>query len=90
MDKPKTRSAKKITDTVKKIVGMRPVNVKADAPKVEAEKKPVAPVKQDDFLRRVQEKAYELYANRGYTHGDDVADWYEAERLVRAGMKSGR
>jgi hypothetical protein len=28
-------------------------------------------------------QAYALYLLRGETHGDDVADWLEAERIVR-------
>ncbi len=39
----------------------------------------------ETFQQKVQEKAYELYANRGYTHGDDSFDWIEAEKLVREG-----
>jgi hypothetical protein len=81
MEKIKTRSAKKITDTVKKIVGLaddKPVAVKkAVAKKV---------VSRDELSRRIQDKAYELYLNRGCSHGDDQNDWYEAERLVRAEM----
>ncbi|HAM53223.1 MAG TPA: hypothetical protein DCP92_21935 [Nitrospiraceae bacterium] len=36
--------------------------------------------------RKVQEKieqvAYELYEKRGRTHGDALADWIEAEKIV--------
>jgi len=84
MEKIKNKSAKRITETVKKIVGL-----KAAAAKVEA-KKPVASVKQDDFFRRVQDKAYEIYVQRSCCHGNDLDDWYEAERLVRAEMKGKR
>jgi hypothetical protein len=41
-------------------------------------------VSQEDFYRRVAHKAYELYISRGAGHGNDQADWLEAERLVRA------
>ena len=37
---------------------------------------------------RIGEKAYELYQKRGQSHGRDVEDWLEAERLVRAELKS--
>lgn len=28
--------------------------------------------------------AYELFEQRGYTHGNDQDDWFEAERIVRS------
>jgi hypothetical protein len=31
----------------------------------------------------IQIKAYELFLARGERHGDDLADWLEAERVVR-------
>jgi hypothetical protein len=34
----------------------------------------------------VQRRAYELYAKRGYTHGGDQNDWFEAERQVKREM----
>lgn len=36
----------------------------------------------------IRKTAYELYCLRGGTPGDDVADWLEAERLVRARHRS--
>ena len=37
----------------------------------------------DEVLRqRIAEKAYELYHKRGESHGQDLDDWLEAERLV--------
>jgi hypothetical protein len=36
----------------------------------------------EDIARR----AYEIYASRGYAAGDPSADWYEAERQLRAGL----
>ncbi len=38
-----------------------------------------------DQQRRVEEKAYELYENRGYEHGSDQNDWYEAEEIISFG-----
>ena len=35
----------------------------------------------------IEQKAYELYVNRGYTHGDDQGDWYEAEKAVLSNLK---
>ena len=31
----------------------------------------------------IEKKAYEIYAGRGYTHGDDLNDWYQAEEMVK-------
>jgi len=37
----------------------------------------------DEVLRQqIAEKAYELYEKRGQSHGQDLDDWLEAERLV--------
>ncbi|MCL2647759.1 MAG: DUF2934 domain-containing protein [Phycisphaerales bacterium] len=35
---------------------------------------------------QIERRAYDLYASRGYTPGDPVADWYEAERQLKAGL----
>lgn len=35
-----------------------------------------------DLSRRIREKAFDLYQQRGGVHGDDQADWFEAERIV--------
>jgi hypothetical protein len=37
----------------------------------------------DEFIVRVRMKAYELYEKRGYSHGQDLDDWLEAERKVK-------
>jgi hypothetical protein len=39
-------------------------------------------ISQEDIARR----AFEIYASRGYAAGDPTADWYEAERQLRAGL----
>jgi hypothetical protein len=39
--------------------------------------------KTHDLYSRVQEKAYKLYEKRGCFHGNDWADWFEAERQVK-------
>jgi len=38
-----------------------------------------------EYYEKVAKKAYELYQKRGCKAGRDKEDWYEAERLVRAG-----
>jgi hypothetical protein len=80
MEKMKMRATNKITDAVKKMVGAT-----ALAPKGFG-KRPVGP---EEVSRRIQDKAYELYENRGACHGDDQADWYNAERIVRAEIDRG-
>ena len=39
----------------------------------------------EDLHKKIQKKAYELYEKRGATHGDDWADWFEAEKLAKSG-----
>ena len=69
--------SKQIKDAVKKIVALASFD----------EKKKVC---DGDIQRRIQDKAYELYQKRGCSCGNDLDDWYEAERLVKAEIKSGR
>jgi hypothetical protein len=38
----------------------------------------------DQVVIAIQLKAYELFLSRGERHGDDLADWLEAERIVRS------
>lgn len=38
----------------------------------------------DDWRRRVEQRAYELYLSRGGAHGSDWEDWLAAEREVIA------
>ena len=37
---------------------------------------------------RISEAAYDLFLKRGATHGNDLGDWLEAERMVLAEPKS--
>ena len=39
-------------------------------------------VDSDAIRQRVERKAYELFEQRGYSHGNDLNDWLEAERIV--------
>ena len=38
----------------------------------------------EPLMTAVQMKAYELFLARGERHGHDLADWLEAERIVRS------
>ena len=62
-----------------------PVAEKSEVKGLGKPKTPVSAPKtitHDDIARR----AYEIYANRGYTPGDQNADWCEAERQLKAGL----
>lgn len=37
----------------------------------------------DKLHETIERKAYELYEKRGGTAGNEVADWFEAEKLVK-------
>jgi hypothetical protein len=34
-------------------------------------------------IETIRLRAYELFLTRGATHGDDLADWFDAERELR-------
>lgn len=36
----------------------------------------------DQIQEAIQQKAYELYVQRGYQNGNDAEDWLTAERMV--------
>lgn len=40
-------------------------------------------IAQGELFSMVQKRAYELYEKRGRAHGDDWADWNEAERQIK-------
>ena len=44
--------------------------------------KAAVPEKQQDMLERVRKFAYSLYEKRGYVHGNDRQDWFEAEKTA--------
>lgn len=39
--------------------------------------------KSSDFQSKIQKRAYEIYLKRGCSHGNDLADWLEAERQTK-------
>ncbi|MFH1338916.1 MAG: DUF2934 domain-containing protein [Planctomycetota bacterium] len=43
-----------------------------------------------DRTEKIRKKAYELFGNRGRLPGNDLADWFEAERAVEEEIKRGR
>ena len=48
-----------------------------------AEKQTSKPSEADIFFA-IQNKAYDLYLERGGSHGNDQLDWYHAEGIVRS------
>ncbi len=42
------------------------------------------------YMQLLEMKAYELYLKRGCQHGCDQDDWYEAEKLMREEMLTGK
>ena len=41
----------------------------------------------DDEHRRISQRAYEIYLERGERDGDELTDWLEAERQIRGGSR---
>lgn len=37
---------------------------------------------EEEFQTRISKRAYELYEQRGWQHGNDQADWFQAEKEV--------
>lgn len=66
---------------VKKTTTSKP---KAAATKKRKTKKKISA---EEFYALIGEKAYEFFEKRGYRHGDDHKDWYEAEKAVKAQYK---
>jgi len=36
---------------------------------------------------QIADRAFELYVSRGGEHGDDIGDWFEAERQLRTELQ---
>ena len=36
----------------------------------------------EELLPLIEKKAYEIYKERGCVHGEDLNDWFEAEKAV--------
>jgi len=50
-------------------------------------KKPSGGVSPEELYAMIEKKAFELYEKRGFSHGDDQADWYRAEKSVLTSIK---
>jgi len=53
--------------------------------KTDSKKNPSKGSQAQDRQQRIARKAYELFERRGYSHGNDLGDWFEAERIVKSG-----
>ena len=84
MEKVKTRSAKRVSAPK---TAAKPSLVKTVVDKIVSAASPThSKISADEYIQRVQYKAYELYVQRGYNHGNDLDDWLEAERLVKVDL----
>jgi hypothetical protein len=76
---------KKSTKSTKK----KTPRTKAKGPAKTNSKKPVKKRTLDptSLRREIEKKAYEMYAERGFQHGNDVTDWLEAEKQIVNSMR---
>jgi len=65
---PRTKKSSKIAET-------------ATVPVVTETRKVLVPINLEEEIRQ---RAYEIYAGRGYTPGNEQEDWITAEREVRS------
>ena len=68
------------TTAVAKTTGRR--SVKKAFAKQDVEAQAVDALSQERIQDIIRLKAYELYAARGYSLGNDLEDWLNAERIV--------
>ncbi|MBI5376140.1 MAG: DUF2934 domain-containing protein [Candidatus Schekmanbacteria bacterium] len=66
----KTKTKTKAETTVKK-------------PAAKRGRKPKTQVSDEEFRAMVQQKAYELFENRGNSGGSDLEDWITAEKMIK-------
>ena len=46
-------------------------------------KKKTPQINLQNFLAKVRKRAYELFLQRGSTHGSDLGDWLKAEKEIK-------
>jgi hypothetical protein len=44
----------------------------------------------ENYIQRVERKAYELYEQRGCQDGNDLDDWFHAEQIIEQEMIKGK
>jgi DUF2934 family protein len=62
-----------------------------DAPKL-AVKSPTSTSRNQDpsngpSLKEIRLRAYEIYVERGWTDGEDLGDWFQAEKELTEGLR---
>ena len=79
MENVKKRFAKRISET--KLAAKKLLSSEGVPAFTKVGKKKIG---KEELGLRIQDKAYELFVKRGGLDGSDMADWFEAERLVKA------
>ncbi|NQT32320.1 MAG: DUF2934 domain-containing protein [Candidatus Omnitrophica bacterium] len=77
------RSKEKKETAVKKTATEKVKSTKAKTQKTATKKK----AKVEDLFELIEKKAYELWGQQGYVHGNDENNWHEAERTVKESLK---
>lgn len=43
-------------------------------------------ISNEKMFEAIRKRAYELYCKRGYSHGNDMNDWLQAEKEIKRQM----
>lgn len=79
--------AKTTKKTAVKKAAVKKTAVKKMAAKPAEKKASLANMKPGALNSLIAMKAYELFESHGYSHGNDLNDWYRAEKLVASAAK---
>jgi hypothetical protein len=44
-------------------------------------------ISQDELRQLIEKRAFEIFMERGASHGDHEGDWYRAEKEVKAKLR---
>lgn len=84
---PKKTTAKKPAakkTTAKKTTAKKTTSVKKANAALDKLNKMEVTLTIEELNRMVEHRAYDLYMERGYSHGDDMHDWLEAEKEIKS------
>ncbi|MGB2601576.1 MAG: DUF2934 domain-containing protein [Candidatus Omnitrophota bacterium] len=86
----KMKKASSATEKTTKKVKKTAVKAKGSSAKVKktAKRKTTGKMTQGELNALIAEMAYDLFEQRGYNHGDDQSDWYEAEKIILKNNKA--
>lgn len=79
---PAKRAAK--TYQTEEISVKKPRNIKRNIIKGESTAAFAQDYSTEEIYQKIQERAYQIFEQRGYSHGDDLADWLRAEKEIIA------